>query len=74
MAYFIKFLHGKTSFSKIKFDSRSSYNSNLHAKIAQNWQIALSNYFCPFQLFATNYTKNSRTKIKKKEQNDIAVL
>ena len=27
----------------------------MHAKIAQNWQIALFNYFCLSELFATLY-------------------
>ena len=43
-------------------------NSNLHAKIAANRQIALFNYFCLSELFATLYSskKFGQTKLIKK--------
>ena len=52
---FQKVLHAKARFSDRKYESRLSKNSNLSAKIAEIWQIALFNYFCMFQFFATNY-------------------
>ena len=56
MTFFRQFLHAKAKFSDRKYVSMSPKNSNLHAKIAQNWQIALFNYFCLSELFATLYS------------------
>ena len=56
MTFFRQFLHAKANFSDRKYVSMSAENSNMHAKIAQNWQIALLNYFCLSELFAILYT------------------
>ena len=55
MAFFRQFLHAKANSSDRKYVSMSLKKSNLHAKTAHNWQIALFNYFCLSELFATLY-------------------
>ena len=59
MAFFRQFLHAKANFSDRKYVSMSLKKSNLHAKTAQNWQIALFNYFCLSELFAALYIANN---------------
>ena len=61
MAYFRQSLHAKVNFSDRKDILMSPKNSNLHAKTAQNWQIALFNYFCLSELFATLYKIQMQT-------------
>ena len=53
MTFIRQFLHVKAYFSDQKYVSMSPKKSNLHAKIDQNWQIALFTYFCLSELFAT---------------------
>ena len=58
MTFFREVLHAKVNFSDRKNVSFAPKNSNLNAKIAQNWQVALFNYFCLSELFATLYMNN----------------
>ena len=62
MTFFRQFLHAKANFSDRKYVSMSPENSNMHAKIAQNLQIALFNYFCLSELFATLYNRGNKQK------------
>ena len=56
MTFFKQFLHAKANFSDRKYVFlMSTKNSNLHAKIAQNWDITLFNYFSLSEFFATLY-------------------
>ena len=55
LTFFRQFLHAKAYFSDRKYVSMLPKNSNLHAKIAQNEQVALFNYFCLSELFENLY-------------------
>ena len=74
MTFFRQFFYAEADFSVKKYVSVSPKISNLHAKIAQNWQIALFNYFCVSEFFAIFYCRRKFEQINLTKKRAIGLI